>query len=45
LIAHPRNIKTAVEEMLRYESSNQLGNRMIVEPVEIGGIAMPPARR
>jgi cytochrome P450 len=41
LIAHPQNIKTAVEEMLRYESSNQLGNRMIVEPVEIGGIAMP----
>jgi cytochrome P450 len=28
--------------MLRYESSNQLGNRMIVEEVELGGIAMPP---
>ena len=41
LIAQPDMIKTAVEEMLRYESSNQLGNRMIVEPVEIGGIAMP----
>jgi cytochrome P450 len=41
LIEHPDMIKTAVEEMLRYESSNQLGNRMIVEPVEIGGIAMP----
>jgi cytochrome P450 len=41
LIEHPDLIKTAVEEMLRYESSNQLGNRMIVEPVEIGGIAMP----
>jgi len=41
LIAHPDLIKTAVEETLRYESSNQLGNRMIVEPVEIGGIAMP----
>jgi cytochrome P450 len=41
LIEHPEMIKTAVEEMLRYESSNQLGNRMIVEPVEIGGIAMP----
>jgi cytochrome P450 len=41
LIDHPDSIKTAVEEMLRYESSNQLGNRMIVEPVEIGGIAMP----
>jgi cytochrome P450 len=41
LIEQPDLIKTAVEEMLRYESSNQLGNRMIVEPVEIGGIAMP----
>jgi cytochrome P450 len=35
-------IKTAVEEMLRYESSNQLGNRMTVEEVELGGIKMPP---
>ena len=41
LIEHPDMIKTAVEEMLRYESSNQLGNRMVVEPVELGGIAMP----
>ena len=41
LIEHPDMIKTAVEEMLRYESSNQLGNRMIVEPVELGGFAMP----
>ena len=38
LIAQPELIKTAVEEMLRYESSNQLGNRMTVEPVELGGI-------
>ena len=41
LLGHPEMIKTAVEEMLRYESSNQLGNRMTTEPVEIGGIAMP----
>jgi cytochrome P450 len=41
LIAEPDMIKTAIEEMLRYESSNQLGNRMIVEPIELGGIAMP----
>ena len=27
--------------MLRFESSNQLGNRMTVEPVELGGIALP----
>jgi cytochrome P450 len=42
LIGHPELIRTAIEEMLRYESSNQLGNRMIVEEVELGGIAMPP---
>jgi cytochrome P450 len=42
LIEQPDLIKTAVEEMLRYESSNQLGNRMIVEEVELGGITMPP---
>jgi cytochrome P450 len=41
LIEQPEMIKSAVEEMLRYESSNQLGNRMIVEPVELGGFALP----
>src|SRR3984893_18733199 len=41
LIAQPDLIKTAVEEMLRYESSNQLGNRMTVEPVELGGLRLP----
>jgi len=41
LIENPALIKTAIEEMLRFESSNQLGNRMTVEPVELGGIAMP----
>ena len=42
LIENPDLIKTAVEEMLRFESSNQLGNRMTVEPFELGGVAMPP---
>jgi len=42
LIENPALIRTAVEEMLRFESSNQLGNRMTVEPFELGGIAMPP---
>jgi cytochrome P450 len=42
LIGNPALIKTAVEEMLRFESSNQLGNRMTVEPFELGGITMPP---
>lgn len=41
LIDTPALIKTAVEEMLRFESSNQLGNRMTVEPFELGGVAMP----
>jgi len=42
LIAQPELIKTAIEEMLRYESSNQLGNRMAVEQVELGGLTLPP---
>jgi hypothetical protein len=41
LIDHPDMIKTAVEEVLRYESSNQLGNRMTVEEVELGGERLP----
>jgi len=42
LVAHPDMIKTAIEEMLRYESSNQLGNRMTVEQVALGGLTLPP---
>jgi cytochrome P450 len=37
LAEHPELIERAVEECLRYESPNQLGNRMVVEAVEIGG--------
>src|SRR6476661_6289723 len=40
LINNPELIKTAVEEMLRYESSNQLGNRMTTERVELGGVML-----
>jgi cytochrome P450 len=40
LIEHPDLIKTAVEEILRYESSNQLGNRMTTERVELGGVML-----
>jgi cytochrome P450 len=40
LIEQPEMIKTAVEEILRFESSNQLGNRMTSERIELGGIAM-----
>ncbi|MBB1093712.1 cytochrome P450 [Rhodopseudomonas palustris] len=41
LIAQPGLVRTAVEEILRYESSNQLGNRITTADVEIGGVAMP----
>jgi hypothetical protein len=41
LIENPALIKTAVEEILRFESSNQLGNRMTTEPVELGGVTLP----
>ena len=41
LIEHPELIKTAVEEILRFESSNQLGNRMTSEQVELGGVTLP----
>jgi cytochrome P450 len=40
LIQAPELIKSAVEEMLRYESSNQLGNRMTTEPVELRGVLL-----
>jgi cytochrome P450 len=40
LIEHPDLIKTAIEEILRYESSNQLGNRMTTEQVELGGVTL-----
>ena len=40
LIDNPELIKPAVEEILRFESSNQLGNRMTTEPVELGGVQL-----
>ncbi len=40
LIEHPDMIKTAVEEILRFESSNQLGNRITTEQVELGGVTL-----
>jgi cytochrome P450 len=41
LVAEPALIRSAVEEILRYESSNQLGNRITTVAVELGGVAMP----
>jgi len=40
LLAQPDLIKTAVEEVLRLESSNQLGNRITTQPVSIDGHAI-----
>jgi cytochrome P450 len=42
LIAEPALIRTAVEEFLRFESPNQLGNRITAEPTELGGAQFPP---
>jgi cytochrome P450 len=42
LIQSPDLIKTAIEEILRYESSNQLGNRMTTERVELSGVMLEP---
>jgi hypothetical protein len=41
LIARPELIRAAVEEILRFESSNQLGNRVTTVPVTLGGVALP----
>jgi cytochrome P450 len=41
LIAHPELVGSAVEEFLRFESSNQLGNRATTQPVEISGVPLP----
>ena len=38
---HPDAVETAVEEFLRMESSNQLGNRRAVEDTALGGLAIP----
>jgi cytochrome P450 len=45
LVGEPALIKTAIEEVLRFESSNQLGNRITVKPVEVGGVMMPENTR
>jgi cytochrome P450 len=42
LIEQPELIKSAVEEILRFESSNQLGNRMTRSQVELGGVTLAP---
>ncbi len=41
LRAQPELVKNTVEEILRFESSNQLGNRITTQPVEMGGVTLP----
>src|SRR4051794_29082863 len=40
LIDKPELMKSAIEEVLRFESSNQLGNRITTEDTTLGGILM-----
>jgi cytochrome P450 len=40
LIAQPELIHSAVEEFLRFESSNQLGNRITTRECVVGGVTM-----
>jgi cytochrome P450 len=37
---HPELAGPAVEECLRFESPNQLGNRLAIEPLTLGGVAL-----
>jgi cytochrome P450 len=41
LIADSSLVASAVEEILRFESSNQLGNRRATQAIEIGGRRLP----
>jgi cytochrome P450 len=41
LMEKPELMKSMVEEVLRFESSNQLGNRITTEETQLGGILMP----
>ncbi|MFZ6777588.1 cytochrome P450 [Undibacterium sp. Ji83W] len=45
LIAQPEMINTAIEEFLRFESSNQLGNRMTTVDTQIGDVAIAAGSR
>jgi cytochrome P450 len=40
LLAQPKLVSLAVEEFLRFESSNQFGNRITTCATEIGGVAL-----
>ena len=42
LVADPGLARTAIEEILRVESPNQLGNRITTRTARIGGVELPP---
>ncbi|WP_376099326.1 cytochrome P450 [Roseomonas sp. CCTCC AB2023176] len=41
LLGDPSLMPTAIEEVLRYESSNQLGNRRVAADTDVGGVMAP----
>ena len=41
LLADPGLIRPAIEEFLRFESSNQLGNRTACDGAVLGGVTIP----
>ena len=45
LLADPALLRTAIEEVLRFESSNQLGNRAMTVESEVGGGMFPAGTR
>jgi cytochrome P450 len=45
LLADPKLIQAAVDEFLRFQSPNQLGNRRAVEPVDFHGETLSPGTR
>ncbi len=40
LVSQPAMLRGAIEEVLRYESSNQLGNRVTTRETQIGGVRL-----
>ncbi len=42
LLAEPALVRGAVEEFLRFESSNQLGNRITTRAARVGGVELAP---
>jgi cytochrome P450 len=42
LIREPELVRSAVEEMLRYDSPVQMTSRIVSEPLELGGVPLEP---